>query len=398
MRPQRLWPVAVTSMLAVVLASPTPGQTTQKYKYDVLGRLIEVERVGAGKIFYTYDAAGNRTSQSSDTGVTTASANFGPDQGYLNQVRNPRFLGDVDGDGREDMIGAADDKVYVALAQPDGTFGAPIAASASFTYNATWNSADVYPRMAGDVDGDQKADLVGFAGSAVYVAPGQTGGTFGALIKAIDGYGAAVSDWASQDTTPRLLGDVTGDGKADVVAIGKAAVFVLAGQGDKTFAAPIQATVQFTYNGTWTSQNRYPRMLAKVDGDNCADLVGFAGVAVYVALSNCDGTFKPAIKGVDGYGDAVGAWSNFETYLRFVKDVNGDGKADVIGFGGSAVFISLGVGDGTFGPAVTYGSPFTAAWGPQSTRPRMVGNTDLDSRADFFAVGDTGVKRQQSPF
>jgi hypothetical protein len=46
-------------------------------------------------------------------------------------------------------------------------------------------------------------------------------------------------------------------------------------------------------------------------------------------------------------------WSDFNTYPRVVADVNGDGKADIIGFSHSGVVVALSNGAG-FDPATTW--------------------------------------------
>ena len=46
------------------------------------------------------------------------------------------------------------------------------------------------------------------------------------------GTGAAAGGWASQDIYPRLLGDVNGDGRADIVGFGVAGAYTALGQAD----------------------------------------------------------------------------------------------------------------------------------------------------------------------
>lgn len=384
--------------LAVTATTSALCETVIQYGYDALGRLVLVERQDAPTVHYAYDAAGNRTrvSSSTFTAASAATPDFGPDHGYSNQTIYPRFLGDVNGDGRQDMIAIGHDYTYVALAKSNGAFDTTIAATPSFAYAASWTDANLYPRMAGDVNGDKRDDLIGFANDAVYVALGQTDGTFGGMFKAIDGYGVNVGGWTSQEIVPRLVGDVNGDGRADIVGMAFSSVLVSLGRTDGTFAAPFQASLEFTYNTSWVSQNRYPRMLGDVNGDKRDDLVGFATNGVYVALAREDGTFAPAVLAIDAYGESAGGWVNFETHPRFVADLNGDGRADVAGFGNESVYVSQGRADGRFGLPVAYATPFIPAWGPQSTRPRLVGDTDGDGRADLLAVGASGVQRQQN--
>jgi hypothetical protein len=51
---------------------------------------------------------------------------------------------------------------------------------------------------------------------------------------------------------------------------------------------------------------------------------------------------------VFGASTGAGGWSSDGTYPRLLGDVNGDGNADVVGFGKSGVYVSLGNGAGAF--------------------------------------------------
>jgi len=51
--------IAVIAAALGGLVSPAFAGTTT-YKYDALGRVIEVDYPDGSKVFYTYDAAGNR--------------------------------------------------------------------------------------------------------------------------------------------------------------------------------------------------------------------------------------------------------------------------------------------------------------------------------------------------
>ena len=82
--------------------------------------------------------------------------------------------------------------------------------------------------MPADVNGDSRADIVGFGDAGVYVALGQADGTFTAAQPDFQSFGSSptAGGWTSQDVYPRLLGDVTGDHRADIVAFGDAATYV----------------------------------------------------------------------------------------------------------------------------------------------------------------------------
>jgi hypothetical protein len=59
----------------------------------------------------------------------------------------------------------------------------------------------------------------------------------------------------------------------------------------------------------------------------------------------------PASRPYYGSGDAAGSWSSQNTYPRLLADINNDGKADIVGFADTGVYTSLANsnGDGGFG-------------------------------------------------
>ncbi|MTJ51867.1 hypothetical protein FJR38_03850 [Anabaena sp. UHCC 0253] len=168
----------------------------------------------------------------------------------------------------------------------NATFGEPIRAVINYSPNQGWSSFDEYPRHVADVNGDGRADIVGFK-DRVYVALGQADGTFGSVNSVSELY---TQGWSSFDKYPRQLADVNGDGRADIVGFGGGAVYVSLGQTDGFFGEPILAVSNYSPNQGWSSFKEYPRHVADVNGDGRADIVGFKD-RVYVALGQADGTF-----------------------------------------------------------------------------------------------------------
>ena len=80
-----------------------------------------------------------------------------------------------------------------------------------------------------------------------------------------------------------------------------------------------------------------------------ADVVGFGDAGVYVALGNGDGSFGPVRRVIDNFAYSAGGW-RIKRHPRFLADVTGDGRADVVGFGDAGVYVALSNGDGSFGP------------------------------------------------
>ena len=57
------------------------------------------------------------------------------------------------------------------------------------------------------------------------------------------------------------------------------------------------------------------------------------------------GTFAPHITAYSrSFAERKGGWRSQDKYPRQVADVNGDGRADIVGFGQDAVFVSLANG------------------------------------------------------
>jgi hypothetical protein len=166
--------------------------------------------------------------------------------------------------------------------------------------------------------------------------------SYNSLISSSPGLTKNRGGWTDNNNYPRLTGDVNGDGRADIVGFGETNVFVSLGNTNGTFGAPIASSPSFTKSvGGWTDNNNYPRVVGDVNGDGTADIVGFGETEVYVSLSNGNGTFGTPTAYSAPLTKNVGGWTDNNNYPRVVGDVNNDGKADLIGFGESDVFVSL---------------------------------------------------------
>jgi FG-GAP-like repeat len=197
---------------------------------------------------------------------------------------HPRFLADLTGDGRADIVGFGDAGVYVALNNGNGTFQAPQLVVANFGYNAGGWRVDMHPRFLADLTGDGRADIVGFGNAGVYVALNNGNGTFQAPQLVVANFGYNAGGWRV-DMHPRLLADVSGDGRADIVGFGNDGVWVARNNGNGTFQNPQLLVNNFGYNAGGWRVNQHPRFLADTTGDGRADIVGFGNAGVYVSRS-----------------------------------------------------------------------------------------------------------------
>ena len=320
--------------------------------------------------------------------------------GWTDNNTYPRLSGDVNGDGFDDLIGFGSTNVYTSFANEDGTFNSPIASQPGLTVNVGgWTDNNTYPRVVGDVNGDGFDDIVGFGSTKIYTSLANEDGTFsesiGSTPSSTNGFTVNVGGWSDNNTYPRMLADVNGDGFDDIVGFGSTNVFVSLSRGDGTFDSPIASQPGLTVNvGGWSDNNTYPRMLADVNGDGFDDIVGFGSTNVFVSLSRGDGTFDSPIASQPGFTVNVGGWSDNNTYPRMLADINGDGFDDIVGFGSTKVYTSLAKEDGTFDSPIASQPGLTVnvgGWTDNNTYPRVVGDVNGDGKDDLIGFGSSDV-------
>jgi len=252
-------------------------------------------------------------------------------------------LADVNGDGRADMVDFAFDGVTVSLGQPDGTFATQTLAMFDFSVRfGGWETQEAAPRLLGDVNGDGKADILGFGSAGVWVtlATGGTGqNAFTNKVLALADFGWD-QGWSDDNIYHRAVADVNGDGRADIVGFGQAGVWVSLSNGDGTFGEVTFALDNFGVEQGWSSQDAFPRVVGDVNGDGRADIVGFGIAGVYVSLAQSDGTFAAPTLEIDDFTARQG-WTSDSVFHRTLADVNNDGQMDIVGFGSAGVWTAL---------------------------------------------------------
>jgi hypothetical protein len=208
----------------------------------------------------------------------------------------------------------------------------------------------------------------------------------------INAYGTSVNSggWTNNDLYTRTIGDVNGDGRSDIIAFGSDVTYVSLGQANGTFAGPfvgINAFGSSAIGGGWSNNNVYRREMADVNGDGRDDIVGFGSDYTYVSLGQANGTFANSFVGINSFGssDLAGGWVNNNLYARTLGDVNGDGRADIVGFGSQYTYVSFGQANGTFAnPIIAIAdfcpSPSAGSWLSQNETPRFVGDVSGDGR------------------
>ncbi len=206
-----------------------------------------------------------------------------------NNTDHIRMMADVNNDGKDDIIGFGGDGVHVSLSASTDTqaiFRAPTLVTTGFR-GQVWNNTDHIRTMA-DVNGDGREDIVGFGEDAIYVSLSNSSVDFLGFQgqaefqepRVFRNDDFTVNQGWKGDEHPRMMVDVNIDGMSDIVGFGSDGVWVALSRGGSF--SPKTLWVNDFVGDAWMGKTR---VLHDMNGDGAADIVGFKGDAVYVGMS-----------------------------------------------------------------------------------------------------------------
>ncbi len=339
------------------------------------------------------------TARWSAPGDFSDSAGFAGDESLYGSVR----IGDVNGDRRADVCARTPGGIVCALSTGAGFLPATPWMTAEFTDALGWRAHDKGTTIQlADVNGDGKADVCGRSAQGIVCATARADGTgfedprlwsSGIDFSDADGFGGHESRWG----TIRFA-DVNGDGKADVCARTPAGIVCALSTGTSFEPYRLWLSEEFGDAQGWSDPAYATTIqLGDVDGDGRADVCGRSADGIVCATVNAEGS---AFEGPsfwstgDDFSDADG-WGQPVQYRSLrLADVNGDGKADVCGRSPRGLVCALSTGEGFKRKRVRERGHFSDgrgwAYEPYGTTVQF-GDLDGDGKADVCARESGGM-------
>ncbi|MEZ4290501.1 MAG: FG-GAP-like repeat-containing protein [Myxococcota bacterium] len=322
-------------------------------------------------------------------------AEFGTDPSRYDSLE----FGDIDGDGRDDACARRADAIWCALAQGDGTFAAATLWHPNFGDDDSWGPVQYGSTIQmGDLDGDGLADLCGRGIVGVYCVR-SNGSAFFDFRTWTSTFSDADGGALPQTYGSLRLGDVNGDGLGDLCGHRGGGVHCVLGNG-MNFASPVA-----WLGSSWVTTLAQPdplqlgqtMMLGDLDGDGADDLCerGAAGVWCALASPGSSAFVDPALRSIGEYSNTLG-WSGSEIYWGSLRlgDLTGDGQADLCGRGGAGLLCLVSI-DGRFEVRNHLLSPEFSNLAGFDTVPAAVSlqlaDIDGDGRADVCAAGPSAL-------
>ncbi len=298
----------------------------------------------------------------------------------------PTRTSDVDGDGRADVCGRGGLGFWCHLSKGDafGPAGTPAGYGDKAGFGELRYAATI--RM-GDVDGDGRADVCarGPEGIECHLS---TGHAFGGAIGGPDFKDE--SGWkAPKHALTFQLADLDGDGKDEICARGVAGLKCARFDGT-AFGTPF-AGPPWSDAAGFASANKYGTLrFGDVNGDGRDDACIRSAAGIECWLAGADGFDEkitgPALSDANGWGDRK-YWSTIR-----LADVNGDRKADLCARWSKQLTCWPSTGDG-FGAGIDVAELSDAnGWDdPANYRTLRIADVDGDGTGDLCIRANAGV-------
>lgn len=275
--------------------------------------------------------------------------------------------GDLDGNGKTDIVAIGQFSSSVLLNQGGGAF-----TTVSITQP---NGSGQTPPAVADVDGDGLLDVVyGTQDSS------KSPGFFACVLFNLGGgnFGKRVDLPMPQFALSVALADVNGDGKLDVLGgssdynVTTSNVSVFTNLGNREFSAATDYPVP---------NLPYSMAIGDFDGNGRPD-VASVGAGPLAILFDTGGVYGGAVEYYSGPPASGPEYQNLHERVA-TDDIDGDGKLDLVVSSGSAISVLRNVGGGAFGANTDYLAPIPSTL--------VLGDLDRDGHPDVVYGAPAGL-------
>ena len=313
--------------------------------------------------------------------------------GWLLNTRDNKFdlTADLSGDGRHEIVVASAWGIGV-LRQSGNTLNAVMLAPNGTRFGG-WllNTADNRLGPAGDFDGDGKAEILITSPWGIGVLK-LSGSTFTALMMAPNG--TRFGGWLLNTGDNRFgpVGDVDGDGRAEILITSPWGIGLLKLSGS-TFTALMMAPNGTRFGG-WllnTADNHFGR-IADYDGDNRAELLVTSPWGLGI-LEMSGATLASPVMAPNG--TRIGGWllNTLDNRLGPVADFDGDRREEILISSPWGLGILKLAATGLTVPMMAPNGTRFGGWllNTADNRFDMVGDYDGDGRAEILIESPWGI-------
>lgn len=291
------------------------------------------------------------------------------------------FLIDWNKDGRDEIVIETQDKIdiyqYNSQSNYFGLFSHSLTKEWDFLEKGFAKS--IAGNSFADINGDGILDFINVRWEDYSFRLGNANGSFTQEVTNYLGvYCEFITDYGHGDPHHRVLfGDVNGDGMSDMILFHTENVYVFLANGNGFNSSMSWTTAFSSFNG-WS--NKHDIQLVDVNGDGMADIAGFGDTQLYIYLST--GTsFQGSQYGGAGFPSSL--WDPNKNPRHFI-DLNNDGLLDILGFRKDGLTMGL----------INTGHSFE--WRYSSSRfggdedvraPRIINDFDGDLIPDLLKIG-----------
>ena len=264
------------------------------------------------------------------TQIASGQCNWTDANGWTDLSRAETIrMADVNGDGRCELI-ARNSGGMEAWAWNQGAMQQIASGGCGWTDANQWNQPGYYSTiLCADVNGDGVAEVVGRGPNGVEV--------WSCVSGQWTQLGSAGCNWTDANgwNQPQyyltiLAADVNGDGIPELVGRSSLGIEVWSFQASGQWTQLSYATCNWTDANGWAQAQYYSTIrAADVNGDGKAELIGRSSLGIEVWSLGAGNAWSELASAGCGWTDAAG-WNAAEYYMTITAaDVNGDGKAEL---------------------------------------------------------------------